>query len=664
MKKHRVLLGLLVVFAAFALSGFRPGRAEPPDHAASWKPIGPEGGFTLSLQAAKNNPNDIIAAIETYYGGPNFFYQTRDGGGSWQKIGRVDGNIYDAKRSPSNPSLLYALGRDRFHRSTDGGKTWTSVLFDKKFYTFGHIAIDPRTPSRIYLSGCYTYKSYKSCMAVAKSGDGGSNWSYYQVFPTSNTGQAYPIAIDPLTPTTVYLGGYSYSSGASKYYICKSTDGGATWTDISASFSDTPRTIAIDPVNPKNIYIGWRSALYRTTNGGATWLKAPSKYYAFALAIDPADPKTVYAGGDNRIFKTTDGGKTWKTYSTGFLGLGICFAFPSGGPLAGTICGICASSDGGNSWRSSHSGIAQAQTEAIAVAASAPQTIYATVDGGGPFRSADGGSNWVKVRDIGRSAMSYIREIAVSPKEPNVLYAVYEEEDYQGPSLFRSMNAGNTWTSILKYPVSHVQTHSQSPGYVYAVGTTKSGGKTVTALYASLDGGDHWIVSPVPSSWGSYAYSFACHPTDPKTVYVAGVRTDNYRSFIAKTTDLGATWTLLSYSGHSSDYPDTIAVDPNNPKRILVGTGRGIYRSENDGLTWTLKGIGKYARTILFDPATPGAVYLGWSNGILRSLDGGKNWQAFNQSLTVLYVNGLGLDPAGKILYAAVEGSGICKRNL
>ncbi len=664
MKKHSVLLALIIVFAAFALSGFGLGRAESPDRAASWKPLGPEGGIIVTLQAAKNDPNDIIAAVLTYYDGPNFFYQTRDGGGSWQKIGKVDGNIYDAKRSPSNPSLLYALGRDRFHRSTDRGKTWTSVLFDRKFYTFGDIAIDPRTPSRIYLSGSYTYKSYYSCMAVAKSGDGGANWTYYQVFPTSNTGQAYPIALDPLTPTTVYLGGYSYSSGATKNYVCKSSDGGATWTDISGSFSDMPRTIVIDPVNPKNVYVGWDRALYRTTNGGRTWLKAPSKYYAYALAIDPADPKTVYSGANDQIFKTTDGGKTWKTYSNGFLGIALCFTFLPNGLLAGTNCGINASSDGGVTWRSSYSGIAQAQTSAVAVAPSAPQTIYTAVDGAGPFRSADGGSSWVMTHGIRRSAMSDILEIAVSPKDPNILYAVYFEEDYEGPRLYRSVNAGNTWTSILKSPVSHVQAHSKSPGYVYTVGTTKSSGKTVIALYASLDGGDHWIISPVPNSWGSYPYSFACHPTDPKTVYIAGVRTDNYRSFIAKTTDLGATWTLMSYSSHSYDYPDTIAVDPNNPKRILVGTWRGIYRSEDDGKTWSLKGVSKNARTILFDPATPGAVYLGWSNGVMRSLDGGRNWQTFNQGLMVLYVNGLALDSAGKILYAATMGGGICKRNL
>jgi photosystem II stability/assembly factor-like uncharacterized protein len=666
MKKARFISALVFAGATLALFGFQPPRTDLPTGAAGWKPIGPEGGFVKSVLAAKNNPDDMIAVTLAYNDNSSFIYRSRDGGGSWQKIAKLNDPVYDAKRSPSNPSLLYALARDRFYRSTDEGKTWTAVLFPRQFYTFGHIAIDPRTPSRIYLSGSYTYKSSRSCMAVAKSGDGGANWTYYQVFPTWNTGQASLLALDPLKPTTVYLGGYSYSSGVNKNYLCKSSDGGANWTDISGSFSNQPSAIAIDPVNPKNIIIGWDRALYRTTNGGASWLKAPKKYNAWALAIDPADPKSVYAGSDNTIFKTTDGGQTWKTYSTGFQGIGICFAFTSGGLLAGTNCGILASANGGKTWIPSNSGIAQAQTTAIAIAPSAPQTIYAAVDGAGPFRSEDGGSSWAQTHNIGKSATGDVPKIAVDPTDPNVLYAsYYEEDDASGVSgLYRSMNAGDTWTRIIKNTSNRVMAHGQYPGYVYTVGTTKSSGKTVMALYASEDRGDHWIVAPVPSNVGSYPYAFACHPTDPKTVYLGGYRKDNGRCFIAKTTDLGATWTLMTYSGHSYDFPYAIAIDPNNPKRILVGTGRGIFRSENDGQTWSLKGVAKNSSVILFDPATPGAVYVGWSNGVMRSLDGGKNWQAFNPGMEVLYVNGLALDSAGKILYAATMGSGVCKRIL
>jgi len=260
--------------------------------------------------------------------------------------------------------------------------------------------------------------------------------------------------------------------------------------------------------------------------------------------------------------------------------------------------------------------------------------------------------------------MCYVNSIAVNPKEPSILYACYLVEGQGNPGLYRSVNGGLTWSRVLKAYVSRVQTHSQAGGYVYTVSTTKSNGKSIIAPYISMDGGDHWIIAPFPTDWGSYPTGLACHPTDPRTIYIGGVRRDNGRCFIAKTTDLGTNWTLMSYSGHSYDYAYAIAIDPFNPKRILVGTSRGIYRSENDGQTWTLKGISRYASAIVFDPGTPGAAYLGWENGILRSLDGGKNWQPFNQGLIALYVIGLAVDPAGKILYSASLGGGVCKRNL
>jgi photosystem II stability/assembly factor-like uncharacterized protein len=183
-------------------------------------------------------------------------------------------------------------------------------------------------------------------------------------------------------------------------------------------------------------------------------------------------------------------------------------------------------------------------------------------------------------------------------------------------------------------------------------------------LCVSPDGGDHWIKRPVPATWSNICYSLAVHPANPEIVYIGAAPLDKYRGVIYKTTNGGINWRPIGYTGHSGDYPYALAVDPNNPDRILIGCGYGIYRSENDGLTWSLSKITWSTTSIAFVPSIPGLVYLSHNNGVLRSLDGGKNWQTFNQGLEVVDVNALALDPEGKILYAALNLGSVWKRKL
>lgn len=661
--KKTIVFSALVLCGTLALFGLQPAPGKSSAGAAGWKPIGPEGGDIVSLAPARQNPKDILALVGVGWYGPSYVYRSLDAGASWTKVAKLDKLLFDLKRAPSDPSLVYGIARDRFYKSTDNGKTWTTVVFERRFITYGRLAIDPRAANRIYIPGSYYYKTYNTCMALAKSNDGGATWAVQQIFPSYNTGMAFGIALDPLKPTTLYLGGYVQVSGEIKNYFLKSPDGGATWTDLTGAINDIPIAIAVDPLHPKTIYAGAELGLFKTTDGGQSWTIFPSKYYAFTLTIDPSDPKTVYAGGEAQIFKTTDGGRSWQTLSTGLSGGVTSVVLPPSGPLAATGCGVYASADGGQTWRVSQTGIERAQTSTVAVAPSAPQTIYTALDGGGPFRSRDGGASWVPGRGLGEGVYNYIESIAVRPDAPDVLYAIYAGET-AGSGLYRSLNGGDSWAKITNIEIRKIAVQKRFPGNVIANASVKVGGKWVMALCVSEDGGDHWATHPVPDDWASSPYSLACHPTNPDIIYLGGARGDNGRGIIFRTTDGGETWTLISFTGHVSDYPYAMAVDPNNPKRIIVGTPRGIYRSENGGQTWSLRGIGKAASRIVFDPELPGAVYLGWSNGVLRSLDGGRNWQPFNQGLEALYIAGLAMDSDGRILYAATAGGGVCKRNL
>jgi len=662
MKRQILASAAFITLTALILYGLQPGRMESPDNAAGWQSIGPEGGSIGAFAPASDNRNDILAIVASSYSGPSFIFRSLNGGKSWTKAAKLDKPVWDIKRDPSNPSIIYGLAQDRFYKSVNGGTSWSPIVFDNKFFTYGQIAIDPMSPGRIYISGSYRYKSWDTCMAVAKSTNKGATWAIKQVFPTSDSGQASTIALDPKKPSTVYLGGYVATD---KYHarLCKSMDGGTTWEDISGPIAETPAVIAVDPVNSKNLFVANSKGIYRSTNGGKSLIKSSGGPHGYCIAFDTAHSKTVFAGGDAAVFKSVNGGSSWTKYSKGLYGGVHCLAPTSSGILSGTDCGAFGSADGGKTWQPSQAGIAQSATMALAVSPSDPKSVYTSVYGLSLFYSPNGGASWEKTSNPGKEAYAYIQSLAIHPTAPHLLYAVYNGEDVEG-GLYRTPDAGLKWTRILNRSVSDVSINNKDPRNLFALGYTKSGKNYISTLLRSFDGGDHWVSFPTATNVPSMPYSMVCHPEDPEIVYIGAARMDHYRGVIFKTVDGGKTWNMIQYTGKSGDYPYSMALDPNNTNRILAGTPYGIYRSEDGGQTWSLRGPSKSASSIVFDPKTPGVVYAGWSNGVLRSLDGGRNWQTFNTGLVVLYVQSLALDPVGKILYAATSGGGVYKRSL
>ena len=137
----------------------------------------------------------------------------------------------------------------------------------------------------------------------------------------------YTLALDPLTPDTLYAG----TDGG----IFKTTDGGDSWRDISAGI-EGPYTgyisaFAVDPLDPNILYAGTLDGLFKSTSGGETWkevnlgIDRDGKFLAvYALVIDSSTPSTLYAGISNfkdrygyGIFKTSDGGENWIPVNTG-----------------------------------------------------------------------------------------------------------------------------------------------------------------------------------------------------------------------------------------------------------------------------------------------------------------------------------------------------------
>ena len=116
------------------------------------------------------------------------------------------------------------------------------------------------------------------------------------------------LAVDPTTPTTLY-------AGVREGGVHRSDDGGATWRAVGLP-GRSVLSLAIHPVEPAILYAGTDdngdNALFRSTDGGATWSESIKTTGIIAVVIDPNAPETVYAANENgKILRSTDGGATW-----------------------------------------------------------------------------------------------------------------------------------------------------------------------------------------------------------------------------------------------------------------------------------------------------------------------------------------------------------------
>ena len=131
-----------------------------------------------------------------------------------------------------------------------------------------------------------------------KSTDGASSW--VELGPADIAISA--LAIDPQAPATLYVGSeFACTGGFRGPGVFKSTNGGATWISVNAGLTNTfVRALAIDPKTPTTVYAGTDGGgVFKSTDGGGSWSAINdglTHLYITTLAIDPHTPVRLYAG--------------------------------------------------------------------------------------------------------------------------------------------------------------------------------------------------------------------------------------------------------------------------------------------------------------------------------------------------------------------------------
>ena len=293
----------------------------------------------------------------------------------------------------------------------------------------------------------------------------------------------------------------------------------------------------------------------------------------------------------------------------------------------------------------------------VEILQSQPNTYYAAAASGGVFKSENAGTSWQAIFD--NELTLAIGDIAIAPSDEDIIYVGTGEPNagggsvaYDGNGVYRSDNAGETWSHIgleQTGSISKIIVHPANPDIAYAaaMGHLFSTGSD-RGLFRTLDGGQHWEnVLFINDSTG--IIDLAIHPNNPNILYAAAwqrVRTAYRRAYggpssgIFKSIDGGTTWQMLS-----SGLPDAagrigITISPLYPNILYAmyehessGYLQAIYRSNNNGSTWVKKsiaGINNAPYTywfgkIIADPVDSNAVYLTGLD-LYKSTNGGLSW--------------------------------------
>jgi len=620
----------------------------------SWTPLGPApilGGQTPGAQPVSGR----IAAIAADPRDANTIYLATAGGGVW--------------------------------KTTDAGNSWAPLTDEQATLFMGAIALAPSNPDVIYAGTGEATNSALSFTGhgVLKSGDAGQTWTLLgaDVFDRRTISQ---IVVAPDDPNTVYVavGGSGVHGLAGNTGVWRSTDGGATWTDTTATISTTASfsDVEIDPAHPRTLYAAVGSfrgssvnGVYKSTDGGDSWSLAGNfptdvRDGRITVAVAPSDPQTLYAsvsgsgqGGSSlgpvvHLLKSTDGGNTWTDRppnlgGNGWYGLPLAVD-PSDPNTVYASAGsnqIIETTDGGATWFSIEVGAngTGPHPDHHALAFDAAGRLLDGNDGG-IWRLDDparGSLHWTDL-NTNLQLTQYIG-IAVNPANPNIVYGGSQDNG-------TSRTTGSPdWLLLRGGDGGFVRVDPAHPATVYHTFTNIS-------LERSDDNGSTWVQKTNGINPGDPSDTFLPYVLDPANSQRLVLGTNR----VYETTNWGDLWRPISQPGQggwtTTANVDSLATAASDPNTIYASAGGRLFVTFDDGATWQerdVPGFTDHFQDIRIDPAdnlTAYAVRDRFGGGkVFRTTDGGQTWADVSGNLPDLPAYTLAMDPSSKALYVGTD---------
>ncbi len=620
--------GIVALAVSLLCSGVAFSRQIDPAlyGALRWRLIGPFRAGRVSAGAI--DPSDP----NTYYLGTpaSGVWKSTNAGQTWKPVFDQIGtaSIGALAVAPSNPSILYAgtgeeTRGDGVYKSTDGGATWTNVGL-RETHLIGSIIVDPSDPE-VVLVAAIGDRASGAERGVFRSTDGGRTWS--KVLYRDEMSGCPAVAAASDTPKVVYAtlypgsgargvapiggrggaapGGQTAPVGPSIY---RSNDGGATWLPVTAKGLPGPATGrqafgVVAGTGGQRVFAGSRGGLFRSNDGGETWERWTDdpRIRPFGVITDPRNPDVLYVT-QTSLYRSVDGGRTFEAFA----------GAPSG-------------DDFQLLWIDQHN----------------PMRLLAGVDQGG-IVSVDGGATWSSWYN---QPTGQFYHVATDNRVPYHVFAA--QQDSGSVAVPNRSDFGEIsfrdWYSPGGFEFGYIVPDPLDPDIVFAGGwyrtVVRFDRRTGQIAHVFVPGTKYRSVNNAPMAF--------C-PQDPHTLYLG-------TQFLMKTTDAGKTWQAISpdlteAAGKTPPAPEggrtplgasitTFSPSTVKPGEIWAATNNGVVQlTEDGGATWRdvspadlpARGAFEIIDAGRHDPATAFAVLIVPQDThpyVYRTHDKGASWQ-------------------------------------
>jgi len=610
----------------------------------------------------------------------------------------TSGRVIGFAVEPNNPSHYFvASASGGVWKTINNGNTWTPVFDREGSYSMGCIALDPKNPLTVWV-GTGENNSQRSVSygsGVYKSDDGGKTWRNVGLKNSEHIGR---IAIDPKDSNIVYVAaqGPLWGPGGDRG-LYKTTDGGKTWNQVLKISENTGVSdVEIDPNNPETLYAtayqrrrhmwtlidgGPESAIYKSTDAGATWNKLraglpTTDMGRIGLAISPVDSNVVYAtieSGDRKggIFRSNDRGGSWEKrndFDAGAMYYGHVVADPKDVDRIYIMnVFLMVSDDGGRTLRRLGEKSKHVDNHDIWIDPNNTEHYLVGCDGG-VYESWDRGSNWYFKSNL---PITQLYDVTTDNATPfyNVFAGAQDNFAFGGPSRTRNASGivNSDWWVTQGGDGFRTQVDPEDPNTIYA---ELQNGNLVRD--DKQTGQRHGITPEVgrnedPLRW-NWDSPFIISPHSHTRLYFASNklyrsddRGDSWKLIsgeLSRALDrdklpvMGKVWSMDAVAKNQSTAffgnASALAESPKKEGLIYVGTDDGLIQiTEDGGKTWRkVEKIGDvpelaYVSRVVASVNDPNTVYVAFENHqnadfkpyLFKSTDAGRTWTSIKANL-------------------------------
>lgn len=611
-----------------------------------------ETGSIGAIEVAESNPEVVYVGTGSDGIRSNVIqgkgvYRSNDGGRTWASIGLRDvGQISDVRVNPTNPEVVFvgaqgiawAPNLERgVYRSTDGGKSWKKVLFVNETLGASAVVMNPANPNELYAAlwlgqrkpwTIISGSEAKGGAGIYKTTDGGETWTKLTTgLPAGLIGKI-DLDLSPANPKRVYA---LIEAPGDERALYRTDDSGATWTRQSNDPNLLRRpfyytNVHAHPKDPDTVFVN-NEGFFKSTDGGKTFKTGTTPHGDnHSLWINPDNPDIMIQSNDGGANVTMNGGITWSSQmnqpTAEIYAVETDDQFPyrlygaqqdTGWPIIlPSLPPFAHNYDDALMMQVPGPGC---ETGPVKPKPGAPHIVYGVCKGEFYRMNLETGqeqSYWIYPQNrYGQAAsgiryrMQRITPFEISPHDPNVIY-------HGSQFLHRTADGGQAWETISPdltarpegtqgisgEPITRDITGEEIYSTIYAIEESRLEkgviwvGTNDGLVQVTRDGGKSWTnVTPKGMPPMGRVQSIDDSPHRKGSALVSYYRTllGEFKPYIYRTDDYGATWTLLTdgKNGIPGDHPTRVArEDPGREGLIYAGTEFGMFVSFNGGRTW------------------------------------------------------------------------------